>query len=43
VLLLALRFFTGWGKRKEMVMCAAVSVMICYRGERQGNDEVCCC
>jgi len=27
----------------EMVMCAVVSVMICYRGERQGNEDVCCC
>ena len=26
-----------------MVMCAAVSVMICYRWEREGNVDVCCC
>lgn len=25
-----------------MVMCAAVSVMICYRWEREGNVDVCC-
>jgi len=25
-----------------MVMCVAVIVMICYRGEREGNVVVCC-
>ena len=27
----------------EMVMCAAVSVMVCYRiAEREENGDVCC-
>jgi len=26
-----------------MVMCAAVSVMVCYRvGDTEGNGDVCC-
>jgi len=24
-------FFTGWRRGMEMVMCDAVSVMVCYR------------
>jgi len=36
-------FVTGWGRRREMVMCAAVSVMVRYRvEEREGNGDVCC-
>jgi len=34
---------TGWGRRREMVMCAAVSVMFYYRvGETEGYGDVCC-
>ena len=43
VLQLALWIVTGWEIRREMVMCAAVSVMVCYReGDTEGNGDVCC-
>ena len=41
MLQLVLWFVTGWGRRREMMMCAAVSVMVCYRvGETEGNGDV---
>jgi len=43
VLQVGLWCVTGRGRRRSMVMCAAVSVMVCYRvGETEGNDDVCC-
>ena len=43
VLQLALWFVKGWGRKMEMVMFDAVSVMVCYRvGETEGNGDVCC-
>ena len=43
MLQLELWFVAGWGRGREMVMCAAVSVMVCGRvGEREGNGDVCC-
>jgi len=43
MLQLALWFVTGWGIRREIVMCAAVSVMVCYRvGDTEGYGDVCC-
>ena len=43
MLQLALCFVTGWGRWREMLMCAAVSVMVCYRvREMEGNGDVCC-
>ena len=43
MLRLALWFVTGWERRRELVMCAAVSVMVCYSaGEMEGNGDVCC-
>ena len=40
---LALWFVKVRGRGNEMVMCAAVSFMVCYReGERKGNGYVCC-
>ena len=42
MLQLVLWFVTG-GRGREMVMCAAVSVMVCYmEGEREGIGDVCC-
>ena len=39
---LALWFVTGWGIRREMVMCATVSVMVCCRvRETERNVDVC--
>jgi len=36
-------FVTGRERGREMVMGAAVSVMVCYReGEREGNGDGCC-
>jgi len=43
VLQLVLWFVSGRGRGREMLMCAAVSVMVCGRaGEREGNVNVCC-
>jgi len=28
--------FTEWVRRREMIMCAAISIIICYRGARWG-------
>jgi len=43
VLQLALWFVAGSERGREMVMCAAVSVMICGRvGEIEENVDVCC-
>ena len=41
MLQLELWFVTGRGRRREMVMCAAVSVVVCYRvWETEGNGDV---
>jgi len=42
VLQLGLWFVELWGRGKEMVMCAAVRVMVCYRREMEKNVDVCC-
>jgi len=35
-------FVTGWGRRREMVMCATVRVVVCYRvRETEGNGDMC--
>ena len=40
---LALWFVIGWGRRREMVMCGAVSVMVCYGlGETEGFGDAWC-
>jgi len=40
---LALLFVTERGRRREMLMCATVSFMVCYRvREMEGNGDVCC-
>jgi len=41
VLQLALWFVTGWGRGREMVMYAAVSVMVCYSAVRWREMEMC--
>ena len=34
-------FVIGWGIRREMVVCAAISVMVCYSVEEtEGNGYV---
>ena len=43
MLQLGLWCVTVQGRRKEMVMCAAVSVMVPYMvGDKEGNGDVCC-
>jgi len=42
VLHLVLCFVTGWGRGREMVICAAVSVMVCY-GVGERRELVMCC
>jgi len=41
VVQLALWFVTGWGRGREMVMCAVVSVMVCYRLGRRREMVMC--
>jgi len=42
VVQLALWLDTGWRRGREMVMCAALSVVVCYRvRETEGNGDVC--
>ena len=38
---LVLWFVTGWGWGREMVMCAAVSVMVCYSVGVRGEMVLC--
>ena len=43
MLQLVLWFVVGRGRGREMLMCAAVSVMVCGRvGEMEENVDVCC-
>ena len=43
VLQLALFLVTVWGRRREIFMCAAFSVMVCYRVvEMRRNGNVFC-
>ena len=35
-------FFEGWLRGRDMVMCAAVRVIICYRREMEKNVDMCC-
>jgi len=43
VLQLASWFVVGWERWRKMLMCAAVSVMVCGRvGEMEENVDVCC-
>ena len=43
MLQLVLWFVAGWGRGREMEMCAAVSVMVCGRvGKMEENVDVCC-
>jgi len=44
VLQLSLWFVTLWESRREIVECAAVRVIVCYkvRVETEGIGDVCC-
>jgi len=42
VVKLEFRIVTGFRRGSEMVTCAAVKVMVCYRlGDKDGNGNVC--